>query len=319
MKKILFACKAFFELIYSFVVYKHYCRKYKHTDYFEYKKLANPKFIEPRGFNSVCHYGTYKAVEKLTGRRFNFITDYLEHGSNFRAEPELMKNLGYYNRPSIRRIYAMSEFSVSVYNECIKRENLKSKAISVGPYIKGADFFYSKTKLDEIKHKYGRILLVFPHHSTDVIQAEYNMDDFITAINHYKKEYRFDSVFVCLYWADILRGKDEKYLQNGFVVVTSGHRSDPRFLSRQKDLIYLSSHTMSNFAGGYVGYSICMGKPHFLYKQQTECLIDGVEQEKSPSWEKAKLKFYEVFGTFSSEITPEQYELTEKYWGKWED
>lgn len=305
--------------IWSLVVYKYYTEKFKHTDYFDYKKIVNIRFIEPLGFNTVCHYGCYKAVAKLTGRRFNFITDYLDHGASFRAEPETMKNLGYYNRSTIRRIYTMSEFNVSVYNECIKREKLKSKAIAVGSYIKGADFFYSTAILDEIKKKYGRILLVFPQHSHNGNMAEYNVTDFINAINKYKNEYNFDSVFVCLYWADILRGSDEKYLQNNFVVVTAGHRSDPQFLSRQKDLIYLADHTMSNHIGSYVGYSICMNKPHFMYNQQTQYFGDGIEMDKSPSLETAKKSYQEIFGTFTTTITPEQYQFTEKYWGKWQN
>ena len=319
LKKGAFIIKSIFELLYSFVVYNYYCNKYKDVDYFDYKKLINPKFITPRGFNAVCLYGGYKAIVKLTGKRFNFITDYIEHGTIFSTEPEIIKGLGYYDRRTIRRIYAMSDFNVSVYKELIKNEKLKSQAFAVGPYIQGVDFFYSKSQLIEIKKKYGRILLVFPQHSTEVMQAEYHMDDFIDAIKHTKERYSFNTVFVCLYWADILRGHDDSYLRNDFVVVTAGHRSDPRFLSRQKDLFYLSDHTMSNYLGGYVGYSICMGKPHFLYKQSTKFFFNAKEMIESPSWMEAILKYQELFGDFKNQISSEQYAFIEKYWGKWKN
>ena len=319
IKKAVFIVKSFFELIYSIVIYNYYKNKYKKTDYFDYKKLINTNFIEPRGFNAVCHYGNYKAVKKLTGKRFNFITDYLEHGASISSDPETIKGQGYYNRPTIRRIYAMSEFNVAVYNECIKNEKLKSKAIAVGPYIQGADFFYSKSKLDEIKNKYGHILLVFPQHSCETMKAEYDIDNFIKTIQYYKKEHNFDSVFVCIYWADILMGRDEKYLQNGFVVVSAGYRSDPRFLSRLKDIIYLSDNTITNSLGTYIGYAISMGKPIFLYNQTVQYYINGEKLILSLSLEKETQKFYDTFNVFTTTITPEQYQLIEKYWGKWKN
>jgi hypothetical protein len=312
-----------FQFIWSLAVYLYYSRKYKYTDYFDYKKLVNLHFLEPKGFNAVCHYGTYKCVAKLTNRKFNFITDYVEHSVNFITEPEMMKYAGYYNRPTIRRIYAMSESNVSVYNQCIAQEYLKSKVIATGPYILGAEFFESPPELAAIKQKYGRILLVYPHHSVDDAKTKFDVDEFIAAIKKYKEEFRFDSVFICLYWLDILNHQDETYKQHGFVIVTAGHRSDPHFISRTKDLIYLADHTMSNFIGSYVGYSIVMGKPHFMYNQHTQyTYVNGQEngKEKVPpqSFQEAQKTFQQAFGTFTDRITPEQKKWVEKYWGKWE-
>jgi hypothetical protein len=299
------------------MIYCYYCRKYRSVDYFDYKVLANPKFVEPKGFNSVCHYGTYKCVARLTNRKFNFIADYLEHSATFVTEPEMMKIAGYYNRPFIKNIYAMSDLNVSTYNQCIQQEHLKSQATAVGPYINGADFFHTKEELDAIKQKYGRILLVFPQHSTENIHSDFDKEVFINAISKIKSTHKFDTVFICLYWADILKKADKVYLENSFTVVTSGHRSDPRFLCRQKDLIYLADYTMSNAIGAYIGYSVIMGKPHFMYPQSTKYLDNTAKQfATSPSFEAAKIAFQQVFGTFTEQITQEQKDLVEKYWGK---
>jgi hypothetical protein len=306
-----------FQFIWTFIIYHYYCRKYRDVDYFDYKTLANPKFVEPKGFNSVCHYGTYKCVAQLTGRRFNFITDYLEHSANFMTEPEIMRKLGYYNRPTIRKIYAMSNLNVATYNECIQKESLRSQAIAVGPYINGADFFYTKSKLDAIKQKYCRILLVFPQHSIENIHSDFDKETFINAIHEIKNAHTFDTVFICLYWADILKKMDKIYLENGFTVVTSGHRSDSRFLCRQKDLIYLADYTMSNAIGAYIGYSVIMGKPHFMYRQSTQYLHNNAKTfTTSPSFEAAKITFQQIFGVFTAQITQDQKALVEKYWGK---
>jgi hypothetical protein len=303
------------EFLWSLIVYSYFSRKYRYIDYFEYKKLATPNFLEPKGFNAVCHYGNYRCVAKLTGRRFNFITDYIEHGCNFHTEPEYMKYLGYYNRPLIKRIYVMSHLIVSTYNQCIKQENLKSKAIAVGPYILGADFFHTKDKLEEIKKTYGKILLVFPTHSNEYNTSDFDVNNFIDEICRVKNKGNFDSVFVCLYYADILKGRDESYLQNGFTIVCNGHRSDPRFNNRQKDLIYLADHTLSNDIGDYIGYSITMGKPHYLYTQSVKFITrEGKLQFQTPSYKEATNRFQQIFGVFTESITPEQKELVEKYY-----
>jgi hypothetical protein len=277
--------------------------------------LANPRFVEPQSFNSVCHYGTFKVVARCKGRPFNFVTDYVEHSVNFMTEPELMIEVGYYNRKAIRNIYVMSDARKAVYEECVRMYNLKSKVFTTGPYINGVDFFHREEKLVELKQKYGKILLVFPSHSIENITSDYDVELFISEINKYKKN--FDTVFICLYWADILRGMDNVYQENGFVVVTSGHRSDPRFLNRLKDLIFLSDHTMSNNIGAYIGYSICMGKPHFLYTQPVEYAKESGEISiPSPSFAQAKQKIQKCFSSFDSNIKKEQIALVEEYWGK---
>ena len=318
IKYLYLAPKWLFQFGISVIIYLYYSYKYKNVDYFAYKTLANPSFKEPKFFNAVCHYGTYKAITELTGRRFNFITDYVEHSVNFMTEPESLKLIGYYNRKTIRRIYVMSDLLVSVYNQCIQQEKLKSKTIAVGPYINGVTHFKSEKELTAIKQKYGRILLVFPQHSIENIKSEYDKEDFIATIKEYKEKYKFDTIFVCLYWADIVDQVHEIYEKNGFVVVTSGHRSDPNFLRRHKDLLYLADHTMSNHIGGYVGYSVVMGKPHFMYNQTTKYVDNQNEKlTHSHSFESAKVKSKQIFGSFTTEITQEQKEFVELYWGKW--
>lgn len=320
MEKVINLIKFPFQFIWTLVIYVYYSRKFRTIDYFDYKKLANPKFIEPKGFNAVCHYGNYKAIAKLTGRRFNFITDYVEHSVNFVTDPAWMKNAGYYNRKTIRRIYVMSALNVSTYNQCIKNEKLKSKTIAVGPYILGVSHFKSQKELSAIKEKYKRILLVFPQHSIETIKSDYDKESFIKMINQCKEEYNFDTVFICLYWVDILDGSYEIYEQNGFVIVTSGHRSDPNFLRRLKDLIFLADHTMSNAIGAYIGYSVIMGKPHYMYKQQTKYVENENKNKKlsyPPSFEEAKQKIGQTFGTFTETITDEQKEIVQLYWGNW--
>jgi hypothetical protein len=302
----------------SIITYKYYSRKFKNVDYFEYKTLADPRLIEPKHFNCVHHYGHHKVIAKYKGKPFNFLTEYVEHGLSFMLEPEMVIVLGYINRPLIKKVYTYGELRKTAAEEYSKINNLKRKVIDIGPYIKYVDFFKPKEELMRIKQKYGKILLVFPSHSISTIKSQYDIDVFINAINAVK--HHFDTVFVCLHWVDILNGKDTLYKAHGFTIVTSGSAADPRFLNRHKDLIFLSDHTMSNNLGTYIGYSICMGKPHYLFKQETRYIINesNTELNLPASYYEAMARFRHCFSTFSPEITPEQIALVEQYWGKWD-
>ena len=225
--------------------------------------------------------------------------------------------MGYINRPFIKKVYTYGELRKISIEEYLKINHLKRKIITVGPYIKYADFFKSKEELMQIKQQYGKILLVFPSHGIDTVKSQYDINEFINAINDVKDN--FDTVFISLHWVDVIEGLDALYKQYGFITVTSGSASDPWFLNRHKDLIFLSDHTMSNNLGSYIGYSICMGKPHYLYKQETNYVnkTSGEEIKIAKSHYEALDKFQQHFSTFSPEITKEQIELVEQYWGKW--
>jgi hypothetical protein len=289
----------------------------KNVDYFDYKTLANLRFIAPKFFSSVCSYGNYKAIARLKKSRFNFVTEYLEHGASLCCDPETVKMGGHVDRICIKRIYTFGDLRKQIIETFLRNHNMKRKVIAIGPYINGAVFFKTKNELDILKQKYGKTLLIFPCHSIKTMHAIYDESDFMQEIFKIKND--FDTVFICLHWLDVLNEKRflfyEKYVSGNFKIVSAGNSHDPSFLSRLKDLIYLSDFTMSNSVGTHVGYSVCMGKPHYLYSQT----IDYISNDVSPD---AGMypdvpKFYERFGQYSANITPEQIALIERYWGKW--
>jgi hypothetical protein len=295
----------------------------RNIDYFDYKRLINERFLTPKHFSSVCLYGNYRAVAKLKKSRFNFITEYLEHGAALARQPEDVKLLGYANRFLLKRIYTFGNIPKSVLDEFYKIHHLKRKVIAIGPYIKGADFFKTKEELNILKRQYGRILLVFPSHSIENFHTIYSESDLIREILRIKKD--FDTVFICLYWKDILNEERhsiyQKYGNEGFKIVSAGYRSDPRFLSRLKDLIWLSDITMSNSIGTHLGYTVCMGKPHYLFRQKIDYDINNIKIENyitNNPYYNVETEFCKLFGHYSTEITQKQIELVEQYWGKWD-
>ena len=117
----------------------------------------------------------------------------------------------------------------------------------------------------------------------------------------------------------------QAYLDAGFRVVTSGHKFDPYFLSRQRFLIRLADATASNSVGTHIGYCLYYGKPHRLITSELD--------ENSPTPTAAKLatvgrstktdltytqeteEVAHQFNTTEWLITPAQRAVVSKYWG----
>lgn len=190
----------------------------------------------------------------------------------------------------------------------------------------GAPFFYAKSLLskDEIfseKKRLGKNLLAFPSHSTHWIEAEFDEKIFIDVLK--KEQKKFDSVRVCLYWKDILLGKEKPYLDAGFECVCAGHIFDMFFLERLKSLFEISDCTISNQIGSHVGYSIFMNKPYNLVLQAKSEKYDDVpwnkgedkklnEQRSSEAYKKTVALF---LNNFDYKINDEQRSIVDDYWG----
>ena len=301
----------------SFVIYRYYSCKLRKIDYFQYGVLVEKIFPAPKSFASVTAYGNYKAVASLKKSSFNFFTEFLEHGISFSTNTDSCEKQGYINRPYIRKVYTFGNERKQIIKKYLKNKGLKREVITVGPYIKGAKFFKSEKEIQKLKEKFGKTLLVFPSHSTHDIDSVYDRNELIEEIK--RVSINFNTVLICLYWKDILTGKHTIYESAGLKIVTAGYGNDPAFLSRLKDLIEISSQTMSNNIGTHIGYSVCMDKPHYLYTQKSEHLTANKQEKFEPdhSYHEIKKQFELIFGNYSEVITPEQLELVKKYWGEW--
>jgi hypothetical protein len=78
---------------------------------------------------------------------------------------------------------------------------------------------------------------------------------------------------------------------------------------------------MSNSIGTHLGYAVCMGKPHYLFRQEIgyDIKIDiKIDNYTINQYYNVETEFCKLFGHYSTEITQEQIELVEQYWGKWD-
>lgn len=200
--------------------------------------------------------------------------------------------------------------------EILKRWTPK-KVFMLGPYIAYADYSKSQKDLEDEKEKLGRTLVVFPSHSTDVVKMNFDFDLFIKEIKELSKE--FDSVRICVHYADILRKKHLIYEEAGFEIVSAGHMFDPLFLPRLKSILYCSDMIMANDVGSYIGQAAYLDTPCYLYRQKLHVEETENKEDLEEYLIRNSDKFYnELFEKFSvprDHISKEQMDMINYGWG----
>lgn len=190
-------------------------------------------------------------------------------------------------------------------------------------YAIGAPFFYAKPllgaeQLKVEKQRLGRNLLAFPMHSETHVDTNYNPNNFLSILAEERKH--FDTVRVCMYWKDVQRGIHKVFEEAGYECVCNGHLYDPNFLRRQKALFELADATISNGVGSHIGYSIYMGKPHWLIDDQYEYVNSSTIGDADELTDVAKKEnFLRVKKAFLNnadyKITSSQKDVIDEFWG----
>ena len=307
--------------IIKFTIYKLYLLITANLDFTHYRILAwnvptywgkkNPGIV-----GNIC-YGNNKALKKALGRKYDKHC-MIEHGVYFgRVVLENECTI-----PEISTIYTSSPYRYEVLTKHFGT-NFSKRIVTVGPYIEYAKNFTSVNKLKKLKKKLGKVLLVFPSHSSPEHSLEFDFDSWLNEIR--KCSTGFDTVIISLFWLDIKNGNYKRYLKEGYLLACNGNRFDPQFLSRQKDLITIADATMSNDVGTHVGYCITLGKPHYIFHQKIilEYYTQFKESEDSDETSKNRMheynQLFDAFNEFNIPITENQKLLVEYYWGKKHD
>lgn len=250
-------------------------------------------------FQNDC-YGVATVLKKYAGInnavRFNFV---MEHGAY------MIKNYAY-----VRDI--MYNAPIVTFGEARKKvleQEWEKTAYTVGPYIAYAEDYYSKEKCLEIKNKYGKILLVFPTHSSEMTITEYSFKDLMSEIERVKCEKGFDTIMLCLHWIDIARGFEKEYVKAGYLVVCAGRGEDEAFLSRLKTIINLSDGVMLNDVGTSLAYALYFGKHCYIYRQKV--VYGDIAYPMSDEY----YKLLNAFGRDDFRLTDEQLELCDYIYG----
>lgn len=205
----------------------------------------------------------------------------------------------------------------AAYRQKILQQHTTKPLVAIGAFIAYATPHRSEELLQQAKKKLGKTMVVFPYHSTHWLTAHLDVRAFCAEIDKAAKH--MDSVVVCLYWKDVLLGRDAEFRACGYECTTAGHMYDPLFLPRLRSILSLADVTVSNQMGTHVGYSVALGVPHWFLSTGTLSLdnphgvpFDPGVNHLPPAHVQEMMN---IFAERTDVVTPDQRDLVEQYWG----
>lgn len=192
----------------------------------------------------------------------------------------------------------------------------KWKKVSVKPcYVLYSPFvFYRRTKnIKQSPNANGT--LVYPAHSTQVIEDKSDLELYIKQILSLPEE--FHPLSVNLHYHDINNGQHKIFQKYKIPVYTAGNPNDYRFTERFYSILRNFKYSTSNLPMACLFYSVEMGIPHFIYGNKPvfnnkgdNNVSPGMDFDPINEWEITR-KIYDLFYGLHTEITPEQKEIVE--------
>lgn len=293
----------------SRLLFEKEVQKRAKLDFINVKRLAqNIPILSP--FTKEIHkpndwYGHANNLKIFLGLpidyQFKFI---MEHGLYLNDQVEQLEKEG--DLPTFITYSKFREKILKRYREYV---------FSIGPFIHYAKSLLNQKQIQKEKQRLGRSVLFFPAHSTGVIGMDYDIGRLCRKIRKISTGYK--TIRICLYWKDILLGRDKLYLNQGFECVTAGHMLDPLFLPRLRSLIEISDLTASNIISSQAGFSIHLNKPHIIINQKINLKTDTFWKKRIGEVFKSD-GYNEVLAEFSKlnyKISSKQRRLVNKYWG----
>ena len=202
------------------------------------------------------------------------------------------------------------------------RSHTHKPIFSIGALITYAEDLLDDVTLIRERQRLGRNITVFPEHSTHFINVDYDIEDYCKDLEELGKDY--DTIRICIYWKDYLRGAAKPYQDRGFEIVTAGHMYDTSFLSRLKSILRTSDAVVVNQISTVVGYAVSLGVPVCMLDSKglvrsmdksanNEVHVpDSMEDyNKDPNL----VALRSAFANTSLQISDAQVELLDIYWG----
>lgn len=189
------------------------------------------------------------------------------------------------------------------------------KGYAIGPFIHYAKDYYSDKKIDELREKNGRTLLVFPPHSD-----EYGGGDFL--LNSFTNEFfriaeNYDTIIASVFWIDT-GDKYMDYLESrGVKLVSSGFKLDNRFVSRMKTIISMADTVIFPILTTSIGYAYYLGKKVICLSSVRNENSTNTEDQEFVSAENNRYTnlFCRVFNEQADLKTKQADDLIDFYWG----
>lgn len=227
----------------------------------------------------------------------------IEHGINFYESPDVFRE----SYPVPNYIF-QGKYKVDI----AEKMGVKAPLHCIGPYIHYAENAYSTQQIEDFKSHAGRTLLVFPSHTYELSQNQYDMKRFVeNVVGTYGREY--NTILVCAYWLDLDSDVYKLFASYGAKIVSAGVRFDPAFIRRLKTVIALSDTVLVNDIGTNIGYSLYMGKKVIMMPDNLNLKDDSMKSGRlKTTYESNYQSFSEAFS--GENIESQQY-LYRKFWG----
>ena len=153
-----------------------------------------------------------------------------------------------------------SRFKKALYHNSLKIIDAESRKFKRA-YVTGSAFVHYRriNKIEKSKSPTGTIC--FPFHSILNVDVEFDWDTYMAELKALPSQ--FHPITICVYYIDIEKGLHLPLLENGFDVVTAGHRQNTKFVENFYEILRTKKYATSNAYGSHVPYSIEMGIPFF--------------------------------------------------------
>lgn len=191
----------------------------------------------------------------------------------------------------------------------------RTDVIPIGPLIR-----YAAALAPAAPAGAGRRLVLVPAHSSDTVRAEFDTGAFLDAVAEYRAA--FDDTVACLYWRDVLLGRDGAFRRRGIECATAGHLNDPAFLFRLLDILRDAAAVVTNEPGTHVAYAAALGLPVWIVPQAVGYVP---RQDAAPDQLEALLRLRRpdgpadelrgAFGAPRAALSPEQIALLDRIAG----
>ncbi len=154
----------------------------------------------------------------------------------------------------------------------------------------------------------ARGTLAFPAHSTHHITAEFDVDGYIGQLLALPEA--FQPVSVCLYWKDILLGRDKLFRNRDIPVYTAGHMFDPLFHKTLYTILRNFRYTTSNnILVSNAVLSLEMGQTSFYLGERLIYTTEGAD----PNRQVREQDEMSIFLASKDPLAQEYYELFPRY------
>lgn len=190
----------------------------------------------------------------------------------------------------------------------------------LGPSISYANNIYNQFDLEIIKKALGKTLVIYPMHDIEDFHYIDEANGLIGYIREIQQKYNYDTVLVSMYFVDIERGRHLRYEHEGWHIVSAGRRENYDFNNCMKTIISLADHVIVEGITSAIGYCVYMGIPVTVFHKSMDFVeknVEGIQDDMGVPKHTIE-KFESMFAEFTEDISKEQYDFC-NYWYGYDD